>query len=225
MKRPEILFFDVNETLLDLTPLQESVAHALGDRSDLVTLWFTTLLHHSLVETCAGSFHEFGEIGAAVMVMVAKNNGVELDLDAAREATKPITSLPPHADVIPALQLLKKAGYRMAPLTNSPQHGLEAQVEFAGLGSFFEKQLSVSNVKIYKPHPGTYHWAAAQFGVSPENCMLIAAHGWDTAGAQWAGLRSAFVARPGAQIYPLGPTPDITGKDLLEIAEELAQLK
>ena len=30
MARPKVILFDVNETLLDLTPLRESVGEALG---------------------------------------------------------------------------------------------------------------------------------------------------------------------------------------------------
>lgn len=55
-KRPRILFFDVNETLLDLTPLKESVTGALNGQSELVPLWFTTMLQYSLVETTGNHF-------------------------------------------------------------------------------------------------------------------------------------------------------------------------
>lgn len=38
MARPKVLFFDVNETLLDLKPLKQSVGEALGGRPELVPL-------------------------------------------------------------------------------------------------------------------------------------------------------------------------------------------
>jgi len=44
MPRPDAILFDVNETLLDLTPVKEGVGKALGGRPELATLWFTTLL-------------------------------------------------------------------------------------------------------------------------------------------------------------------------------------
>lgn len=40
-------------------------------------------------------------------------------------------------------------------------------------------------------------------------CLFVAAHGWDVAGAAWAGMRTAFIARPGQQLFPLGPEIDI----------------
>jgi len=44
--RPKLLIFDVNETLLDLKPLEKSVAKALGGKEELVELWFTTMLQY-----------------------------------------------------------------------------------------------------------------------------------------------------------------------------------
>jgi 2-haloacid dehalogenase len=49
MTRQKMIFFDVNETLLDLTPLKASVGETLGGRPELATVWFTTLLQYSLL--------------------------------------------------------------------------------------------------------------------------------------------------------------------------------
>ncbi len=223
--RPKLLFFDVNETLLDLAPLEKSVTAAFGGRSELVKTWFTTMLQYSLVETVSGTYHKFGEIGAAVMTMVAKDHGLELSMEAAKEAIKPITSLPAHPDVKSGLQMLKDAGFRMATLTNSPQEGVDAQMENAGLSGYFEKRLSVGTIKTYKPDLRTYAWAARQMDVAPEDCMLVAAHGWDIAGALHAGLRGAFLSRPGKSLYPLSPEPEISAPDLKEAAALLLAMR
>lgn len=111
MKRPKLLFFDVNETLLDLSAMKASVAHALGGRADLLPLWFTTLLQYSLAATVGDNYEDFGEIGAATLTMVARNNGVALSLEDARQAMLPIRSLPPHPDVISGLDQLSLANH------------------------------------------------------------------------------------------------------------------
>ncbi|WP_152486086.1 HAD family hydrolase [Methylohalobius crimeensis] len=72
--RPKALFFDVNETLLDLNPLTESVARVLDGRRDLAVLWFTSLLHHSLVATVGNHYRDFGQIGVATLLMVKAVN-------------------------------------------------------------------------------------------------------------------------------------------------------
>ena len=62
-------------------------------------------------------------------------------------------------------------------------------------------------------------------GVKPEECMLIAAHGWDVAGALWAGWRAAFISRPGQQIFPLAPQTEISEDDLKKVAQVLLSYK
>ncbi|QDT81833.1 2-haloalkanoic acid dehalogenase [Gimesia maris] len=222
--RPKCLFFDVNETLLDLDAMKQSVAAALGGRPDLLPLWFTTMLQHSLVATVGDHYDDFGVIGAATLQMVARNHDIDLSDDAAKQALAPIRSLPAHPDVRPALEQLKQAGFRMVTLTNSSQAGVDAQMKNAGLTDLFEDRLSVEDVQMFKPHSHVYKWASRKMNVPPEDCMLIAAHGWDIAGALWAGWRGAFVARPGAQLYPLAKQPEINQPEMQQVAAELLRL-
>jgi 2-haloacid dehalogenase len=225
MAKPKVILFDVNETLLDLTALKESGGKALGGRPELLPLWFTTMLQYSLVTTVADRYRDFGEIGAGCLQMVAKNHGVALDEDAARRALSPILSLPPHGDVVPAIEQLQGARYRLVTLTNSSNAAIAEQMTNSGLRKFFEKQLSVEDVGFYKPHAHVYRWAARRVGVDVSECLLVAAHGWDVAGASWAGMRTAFVARPGQQMFPLAPAPDISIETLTELPDQLAQLQ
>ncbi|CAM4132970.1 haloacid dehalogenase type II [Zobellia nedashkovskayae] len=224
--RPKVLFFDVNETLLDLTAMKESVGAVLGNRSDLLPLWFTTMLQYSLVTTVGRQYNDFGIIGAAALQIVAANNGITLTEDKAREAILgPIRSLPAHPDVKPALQQLKDAGYKLVSFTNSSNKGVETQFTNAGLLDYFDERLSIEDMGKFKPDADAYDWAARKMGIRPNECMLVAAHGWDIAGALWANWRGAFVSRPGAQLYPLAPNPEIIEPNLTPIAQKLIALK
>ncbi|MBW3546377.1 MAG: haloacid dehalogenase type II, partial [Bacteroidetes bacterium] len=187
---PKVIFFDVNETLLDLEPLKESVSKVLNGRKELVPLWFTTMLQYSLVATVGDQYRDFGAIGAATLQMVAQNHDIILSEDKAREALKPMQSLPPHKDVPQALTKLKEAGFRLVTLTNSSSNGVEAQMTNSGLKRYFERLLSIEDIGMYKPHSRVYHWAARKMGVQPGESMLVAAHGWDIAGAKWAGWQT-----------------------------------
>lgn len=77
---------------------------------------------------------------------------------------------------------------------------------------------------VYKPHTHTYRWAAGEVGAPIGNCMIIAAHGWDVAGATLAGMRTAFLARPGKTLYPLGPDIEISGRDMGAVADQLVAM-
>ena len=224
-KRPKLLVFDVNETLLDLNAMKERVAEALDGRGDLLPLWFTTMLQYSLVAAVGDNYGDFGAIGSAAMMMVARNHGIELSREAAREAMTPIRSLPPHPEVAAALGQLKQAGFRMVTLTNSSHSTVDAQIGNAGLMDLFEDLLSIEDIQMFKPHTHVYRWAARKMGVPSNECLLVAAHGWDIAGALWAGWRAAFLSRPGAQLYPLAPAPEIVAPDLRLAAARLIAME
>jgi 2-haloacid dehalogenase len=225
MNRPKMLFFDVNETLLDLNAMRTVIGDALGSRPDLLPLWFTTMLHNSLVVTLADQYKDFGELGVAALLMVARNHGVTLSPETAKQAVSVIRSLPAHPDVRPALEELKGEGFRMVTLTNSSQAAVDAQMQNAGLTDLFERRLSVEETQLFKPHSHVYRWAARKLGFAPQDCMLVAAHGWDVAGAIWAGCRAAFISRPGAQLFPLAPEPEIVEPDLRAAAKRLVALE
>lgn len=224
--RPKVLFFDVNETLLDLTAMKTSVGNILGGRSELLPLWFTTMLQYSLVTTVGRQYNDFGIIGAAALQMVAANHGIAITEKEARDAILgPIRSLPAHPEVQASLQQLKDAGYKLVSFTNSSNKGVKTQFENAGLLDYFDERLSIEDMGKFKPHSDAYDWAARKMGIKPSESLLVAAHGWDIAGAIWAGWRGAFISRPGAQLYPLAPKPEINESNLKLIADKLISLK
>ncbi len=52
----------------------------------------------------------------------------------------------------------------------------------------------------------------------PANCILVATHIWDFAGAQLAGLRSSFIAREEQNIFSPAELPEIVVLHLAALA-------
>ncbi|OWP63157.1 haloacid dehalogenase, type II [Hymenobacter amundsenii] len=222
--RPKLLLFDVNETLLDLGKLQQAVNQDFKSEFAFKQ-WFSLLLQYSLVDTTTANYHDFGQIGDAALDMLAQALGQQARPKARKkELLQLITELPPHPDVVPGLKAFQQAGFRLATLTNSPPSTLQKQMKYAGLTDYFEELCSIDSLKRYKPHPDTYLTTCQALGVAPADSMLVAAHGWDTAGALLAGLQAAFVARPGQQQYPLAPAPTLVGTTLEDIARQLVSV-
>lgn len=218
--KPKVIIFDVNETLLDMTPLKISVGKALNGREDLLPLWFSTMLHYSLVETVTENYHHFGEIGTAALIMVAETQGIVINYEDAKESiVTPLRSLPAHADVIPSMKKLKKGGFGIVSLTNSSAKGVETQFKNANLISYFDNRYTVETIQKYKPHLDTYKMVLKDLGVKPEEVLMVAAHAWDLAGAKKAGLQTAFIKRPGKVLYPNVETPDYIVNDLSELVK------
>ena len=217
---PKVIFFDINETLLDMQAIKTGLASVLNGDETLVDLWFANLLHHSLVDVASGQFHDFIDIGAAALTMVAHSKDIFVDEATAKDIIKQhITRLPAHDDVVPTLKALQSAGVTLVALSNSSKAGLDAQLEFANIKPYFSHVLSVESVRTYKPHAAVYHWACQQANVKNEDAMMVAAHGWDVSGAKATGMQTAFVERSGKMMYPLGLAPDHSIASLTALIE------
>lgn len=215
---PEVVVFDVNETLLDLAALDSHFERAFGDAS-VRQQWFAQVLQSALVATLIDSYVDFGTIGAAALEMTAARQGVSLSGVERAAVLSGVLTLPPHPEVRGSLARLRAAGLRLATLTNSTAKVAEAQLTNAGLIEYFDQILSVEAVRQFKPAPGTYRMAARELGAQAGDLRLVAAHDWDVAGALRAGWAAAFIARAGMVLSPLSERPDIVGRDLHEVVD------
>ena len=218
--KPTVILFDVNETLLDMTPLKKKINNLLGS-SQGFRIWFGMLLQYSLVDNCTNSYHDFVTIAGATLSMAADGLKKSITEMQKKEAVATIKQLSAYPDVPKGLKTLKENGFRLATLTNSPAATLTAQLKYASLTEYFEQTLSIDTIKKYKPALETYKWAAEQLSVNTAEVMLVAAHGWDIAGALQAGLQAAFIERKGQSLYTLSPSPQIVGKNLIEVVQKI----
>lgn len=220
--RPKALVFDVNETLLDLSGVQQAFRQTFSEPFAF-KFWFSQLLNFSLVDTVTKNYHNFRQLGAAALTVTAAFFDKELGAEAQKNLLAKMGELPPHPDVAEGLKQLKEAGFRLVTLTNSPGDTLTKLMNESGLGVYFEATWTVDDVHLYKPHPTTYQMALDRLELKAEETMMVAAHGWDIAGATNAGMQTAFIARPGQSLYPLAPAPTLIGPTLTAIARQLLE--
>lgn len=218
----KLIVFDVNETILDLNALDPLFEKAFG-RASIRSMWFATVLRNSLVATITNQYEDFGKIASASLDMTARQNGLVLKDEDRSSILGALRSLPAHRDVVPGLEMLKSAGFRLFTLTNSPPHVVKTQLENAGLVHYFEQNFTVDSIRVFKPAAQVYQMVARELGVSTEGIRLVAAHDWDVVGALNAGCAAAFIARPGKVLNPLLLPPDIIGLDLFDVAEKIVQ--
>ena len=215
-----VILFDVNETLLDMTPLKSKINVLLNDKQGF-RIWFGMLLHYSLVDNCTNQYHNFTTIAKATLQMAGKSLNKELSEEELKATLSVIKELKTYPDVEEGLNLLQQNGFRLATLTNTPENTLIEQLTNSKLVHYFEQTLSIDSIKKYKPAPETYHWAAKQLNVKVENVIMVAAHGWDVTGAMLAGLKTGFVSREGQSVYLLSAKPNYEANNIYEIAQVL----
>jgi len=221
---PRTLVFDVNETLLDLRALEAPFEAVFGDpgvRAD----WFRTLLHQAMVTTITGPYVDFSTLGRQSLEVVAEQRGRTLAEDEATTILQAMRTLPPHDDVREALAVLRDAGFQLVALSNGTPDVLRAQLDHAALADAFAHIFSVDAAGRLKPAPEPYRMVAHELGAETSDLRMVAAHAWDTTGAQRAGWAAAFVARSGTRLAPSDPVPDIVGEDLRDVARQIVALE
>jgi 2-haloacid dehalogenase len=220
---PSVLVFDVNETLVDIDSIAPVFARIFGDPM-VMREWFGQLLMYSMTATLAGHYVDFFTLGQGVLRMVADTRRAEVTDDDVQALKQAMLTMPAHPDVEYGLVVLRDNGFRLATLTNSPPDpDRPSPLENAGLSHLFERQLSVDACRAFKPAPAVYLHACEQLAVSPADCMMVAAHVWDTIGAQSVGFSGALITRPGnaALSVPGLPQPTIVATDLRDLAAKL----
>jgi len=222
-KAPPVLVFDVNETLIDIDALAPLFEELLGYPHALRE-WFGQLVMYSMTAATSGCYVDFFTLGQSVLQMLADIHGVGIDATDLDRVKNAMLTMPAHPDVADGLTTLRDNGFRLVTLTNSPPNpNGPSPLEHAGLGGFFERQFSVDARRTFKPAPAVYHYVCDELAVEPGEAMMVAAHVWDTIGAQRAGLDAALITRPGnAPLVADGlPQPSVVARDLRELAAQL----
>lgn len=181
---------------------------------------------YSMTATLSGNYVDFFTLGQAVLRMIGGIRRVSINDGDLEEFAHGMRTMPAHPDVADGLVELRAHGYRLVTLTNSPpKPGAPTPLENAGLALHFETQFSVDTWRLFKPSRELYTGVAEELGVEPSDCMMVAAHVWDTIGAQSAGFRGALITRPGNAPLPTLalPQPDLVVADIPELAGRLTR--
>jgi 2-haloacid dehalogenase len=222
---PSICVFDVNETLIDIEFLAPLFQRLFGD-GKVMREWFGQLILYSEAITLSGPYTPFFSLGQGVLQMLGSIYGVSIEQADIEELRMRMLTMPAHPDVPAGLKQLKDAGFRLVTLSNSPPVPQSGPLKHAGIDGWFEKSFSVDRVRRFKPAPQVYRMVAEELDVPPAAICMVAAHVWDTIGAQSVGCSGALITRPGNAPLPLHglPQPQAVAPDLPGVATQLIKL-
>jgi len=220
---PKLLLLDIYDTILDMSEIEKRVNGFLDSKRGYA-LWFELFLQYTFADNCIGKFHDFSSIAGATLQMAAEMMDEKISPDQLTEILELMKHLPVQDGVQRGLSGLSDHGFRIAALTNSPEQIVTERMKKSGLISYFEQVFSAEKIRKYKPASEVYLWASHQLKLNTGQILLVSSHSWDIAGAENAGMRTAFLHKRKQMLYPLAPSPNFTCKSLADLCEQLALL-
>jgi 2-haloacid dehalogenase len=217
-----VLAFDVYGTLVDTGGQVRRLAAILGSRSsaDFSDAWRQTQLAYTFRRGLMGAYVDFDVVTAQALDATAASFGFDLALADRRRLLEGYRSLPPYDDVPAALRMLAAAGRRCVAFSNGVAASVTELLEHAGLSGLLDDVVSVDEVGSYKPDPVVYQHLLERVGAEADSTMLVSGNSFDVIGAKNVGLRAAWLRRSDTAVLdPWGVDPDVTVRDLTELAE------
>jgi 2-haloacid dehalogenase len=190
-RRPDVVLFDIFETLLQLEVLGKRFAD-IGRPAGEWELFFARLLRDGMALTLAGTARPFGEVARAAL---RTTSGIGLSADAVEHVLGGFAELPVHPDVEPAFAALADAGVPAYGFTHGSAAVAAAALDRAGVRGHLRDVFSAEEIPSFKPPAVVYDFACARVGVPHERAALVAAHSWDVHGAVRAGLIAGLATR------------------------------
>lgn len=219
-RRPDVVLFDVFETLLQLDALGKRFAD-VGRPAGEWELFFARLLRDGMALTLAGTPRPFGDVARAALRTTA---GHTLSDDAVEHVVAGFAELPLHPDVEPGLAALADAGVPAYGFTHGSAAAAGAALERAGVRGYLRDVFSAEEIPSFKPPAVVYDFACARVGAPHERVALIAAHSWDVHGALRAGLVGGLVTRLEGRVPAVIDPPHVAADRLDDVVAGLLAL-
>jgi 2-haloacid dehalogenase len=188
-----------------------------GKGVDLSNVWRTKQFEYTWLRTILQRYSDFWQVTGDALVFAAKALKVELTSEKRTRLMDAYLKLRCWPEVPAALGSLRKAGIRIAFLSNLTTKMLEAGIRNSQLEDMFDHVLSTDRVKAFKPDPRAYRMGLDAFALKPEEILFGAFAGWDAAGAKAFGYPTFWVNRQNQPGEELGVAVDANGGNLNDL--------
>jgi len=189
-----------------------------GRGVELSNAWRTRQFEYQWLRALARQYADFWQTTEDALVFSAQLLKLELTAEQRDQLMGAYLRLRAWPDVATALEALKKAGVRLAFVSNATRQILEAGIRNARLEGLFDHVLSTDRIRTFKPDPRAYQLAIDAFGLSREQILFVPFAGWDAAGAKAFGYTTYWVNRLNLPVEQLGVMPDAIAPGLDELA-------
>ena len=179
----QAVIFDLVGTLFSLDAVNERLKRE--GAAQVSGSWFQEAIQTAMAATLARQYLPFRQAVEISLTNLLEIQGITRT--SVPEILETFKELDAEDGARQCLKGLAKKGLRLAVLTNSAKGAAANLLLHSRLAEFIEMVISVDEVEKCKPHPRAYRLALDRLDVEPEDCWMVAAHGWDIYGAAAVG--------------------------------------
>src|SRR6516165_7432871 len=213
MKNIEMCVFDAYGTLFDFNSAVARHRAAIGPKADALSeMWRTKQIQYTWLRNSMGDYAPFWQVTGEAHDHCLAAHSIT-DPSVRDRLMKAYLALDPFPEVQAMLDKLRRAGKRLAILSNGNPEMLDPMVKASGLADRFEAVLSVDAAKVFKVDPRTYMLVEQRLGVKPDKVCFLSSNCWDAHGAAHFGFQTFWVNRGGV------PEDNLPGKVVAEIKD------
>ncbi len=213
----EVCVFDAYGTLYDINSAVARHRAAIGSKADALSeMWRIKQIQYTWLRNSMGAYAKFWQVTGEALDNCLAAQGIT-DPAVRRKLLDAYLALDPFPEVPATLDRLKRAGLRLAILSNGNPEMLDPMVEASGLAGRFEAVLSVDEAGVFKVDPKAYRLVEKRLGVTPDKVCFLSSNCWDAHGAAHFGFSTVWVNRAGA------PEDNLPGRIVTQI-EDLSHL-
>jgi len=217
----EICVFDAYGTLYDFNSAVARHREAIGPKADALSeMWRTKQVQYTWLRNSMSTYSPFWQVTGEALDNCLATFGIT-DKAVREKLMGAYLALDPFPEVPAMLERLKRAGKRLAILSNGNPDMLDPMVKASGLADYFEAVISVDDAKIFKVDPKTYDLVKKRTGVASDKVCFLSSNCWDAHGAAQFGFRVLWVNRGGLPEDNLPGTIVAQIKDLSHLPSEL----
>jgi 2-haloacid dehalogenase len=202
----EICVFDAYGTLYDFNSAVARHRAAIGPKADALSeMWRTKQIQYTWLRNSMAAYAPFWQVTGEALDNCLAAHGIT-DPTVRENLLGAYLALDPFPEVPAMLDQLKRAGVRLAILSNGNPEMLDPMVQASGLADRFEAVISVDAARVFKVDAAAYRLVEARCGIKPDKVCFLSSNCWDAHGAAHFGFRTVWVNRAGA------PDDNLPGK-------------
>jgi 2-haloacid dehalogenase len=201
--------------LFDARPVfQACEAVAPGKGNELASLWRTRQFEYQWLRALGGRYENFYAATEAALEFAARSLELDLATDARERLMHGFLELRAWPDVAASLRELRRAGKKVALLSNATPQILTTALKNSDLDTALDQVISTDRIRSYKPDPRAYQLGVDLLQLPKERIAFVAFAGWDVAGAKWFGYPTFWNNRQSAPAESLAVKADAEGATL-----------